>query len=163
VFICGFRMFGDASPAMGMRRKGRELAVQALYQLDIRKEALPEALLATFWEQCEAGPRAREFALQLIEGVRGGGPQIDEVITKTSDNWKLDRLSTVDLSVLRVATYELMFSQEVPMNVVLDEAIEVARRFGSTESAVFVNGVLDRIATELGVKPVVVDEAQKDG
>lgn len=137
--------------------------MQALYQLELRKEALPEALLVTFWEQCEAGPRAREFALKLIEGVRDGRTQIDEIIEKTSDNWKLDRLSTVDVSVLRVATYELMFAREVPMNVVLDEAIEVARRFGTTESSIFVNGVLDRIATELGVKPAVEEEVPKDG
>jgi N utilization substance protein B len=146
-----------------MRRKGRELAVQALYQMEIRDELSPEITLAAFWEQCEAGPRAREFGLQLIEGVRREREQIDAVIEKTSDNWKLDRLSTVDLSVLRVACYELMFAREVPMNVVLDEAIEVARRFGTTESAVFVNGVLDRIATDLGVKPASTEEAEKNG
>lgn len=144
---------------MGMRRKGRELAVQALYQLEIRNDPSP-AMLAAFWEQCEAGPRAREFALQLIEGVRAQCEQIDAVIGKSSENWKLERLSTVDLNVLRVACYELMFAREVPVNVVLDEAIEVARRFGTNESAVFVNGVLDRIATDLGVKPAVADEAE---
>ena len=147
---------------MGMRRKGRELAVQALYQLEIRNEPSP-AILANFWEQCEAGPRAREFALTLIEGVRESRVAIDEVIEKSSDNWKLDRLSTVDVSVLRVACYELMSAREVPVNVVLDEAIEVARRFGTNESAVFVNGVLDRVATELGVKPAAEEEAEKNG
>jgi len=148
---------------MGMRRKGRELAVQALYQLEIRKDAIPEKLLAGFWDQCEAGPRAREFGQQLIDGVRRERDGIDVVIEKTSENWKLDRLSTVDLSVLRVACYELMFAREVPMNVVLDEAIEVARRFGTSESAVFVNGVLDRIASDLGVKPASPEKAEKDG
>jgi N utilization substance protein B len=145
-----------------MRRKGRELAVQALYQLEIRNDP-SSAFLATFWEQCEAGPRARQFALALIDGVREAREPIDEVIGKSSENWKIDRLSTVDLSVLRVACYELMFTREIPVNVVLDEAIEVARRFGTKESAVFVNGVLDRIATELGVKPVPAEEADKNG
>jgi N utilization substance protein B len=145
-----------------MRRKGRELAVQALYQLEIRNDPTA-AILATFWEQCEAGPRARAFALQLIEGVREAREQIDAVIEKSSDNWKLERLSTVDLNVLRVACYELMFAREVPVSVVLDEAIEVARRFGTKESATFVNGVLDRIATDLGVKPPAAEEVEKDG
>jgi N utilization substance protein B len=148
---------------MGMRRKGRELAVQALYQLEIRNEPSAEKMLAAFWEQCEAGPRARAFAQQLIDGVRERREAIDAVIEQTSENWKLDRLSTVDLSVLRVACYELMFAREVPVSVVLDEAIEVARRFGTTESAVFVNGVLDRIAANLGVKPVPPEEAEKNG
>jgi len=144
---------------MGMRRKGRELAVQALYQLEIRNEPSP-ATLAHFWEQCEAGPRARAFALQLIDGVRDSREQVDAVIEKSAENWKLDRLSTVDLSVLRVACYELMSCRETPVNVVLDEAIEVARRFGTTESAMFVNGVLDRIATDLGVKKSAIEEAE---
>lgn len=136
--------------------------MQALYQLEIRNEPSP-AILATFWEQCEAGPRARQFALQLIDGVRESREQIDAVIEKSTENWKLDRLSTVDLSVLRVACYELMCAREVPVNVVLDEAIEVARRFGTKESATFVNGVLDRIATELGVKPAAAEEVENDG
>jgi N utilization substance protein B len=145
-----------------MRRKGRELAVQALYQLEIRNESA-SGLLAAFWDQCEAGPRARKFAADLVEGVRQSREEIDALIDKTSENWKLDRLSTVDLSVLRVATYELMHTREVPTSVVLDEAIEVARRFGTTDSSVFVNGVLDRIAGHLGVKETSSEEAAKNG
>jgi N utilization substance protein B len=145
-----------------MRRKGRELAVQALYQLEIRNEPAAGVLTA-FWEQCEGGPRARKFASELVEGVRQSREQIDVLIEETSENWKLNRLSAVDLSVLRLATYELMATREVPTSVVLDEAIEVARRFGTTESAVFVNGVLDRIAEHLGVKEAPPEEATKDG
>jgi N utilization substance protein B len=145
-----------------MRRKGRELAVQALYQLEIRKDTSAE-MLAAFWEQCEAGPRARAFAADLVEGVRSGREEIDAQIDRASQNWKLDRLSAVDLSVLRVATYELLHTREVPTSVVLDEAIEVARRFGTTESAEFVNGVLDCIAGQLGVKEAAGEEATKDG
>lgn len=151
---------------MGMRRKGRELAVQALYQLEIRNESAPD-ILAAFWEQCEAGPRARRFALDLVEGVRRARQEIDAAIEGACENWKLDRLSTVDLSVLRVATYELMYTPEVPTSVVLDEAIEVARRFGTTDSAAFVNGVLDRIAEQVGVKQMAsqgeAEGASKDG
>lgn len=147
---------------MGMRRKGRELAVQALYQLEIRDEPSAE-MLAAFWEQCEAGPRARKFAADLVEGVHQARAEIDAFIEKASENWKLDRLSTVDLSVLRVATYELLHTRDVPTSVVLDEAIEVARRFGTTESSVFVNGVLDRIAQQLGVKETATEGAGKDG
>ena len=137
---------------MGTRRKGRELAVQALYQLDVRGDAKAEELLRLFWEGVEAGPRAKEFAQGLVRGVREDQTEIDRLIGECTENWRLGRLSSVDLATLRVATYELLRQRDVPTSVVIDEAIEVARRFGTTDSATFVNGVLDQIAQRLGVK-----------
>lgn len=135
---------------MGARRKGRELAVQALYQIELRGEASHE-MLRLFWEQCEAGSRAREFAATLVAGVRAQQSQIDELIARSSEHWRLERLSRVDRNLLRVAAYELL-QRGAPTSVVLNEAIEIARRFGTEESATFVNGILDQIAAQLGVK-----------
>lgn len=145
---------------MGARRKGRELAVQALYQIELRNDASAPAL-QMLWDQSEAGDRAKEFARQLVEGVRGQREKIDELITAASANWRFERLSTVDVNVLRVAVHELL-AREAPTNVVLDEAIEVARRFGTNESATFVNGVLDQIAGRLGVKEQRVERSTPD-
>jgi N utilization substance protein B len=136
---------------MGARRRGRELAIQALYQIELNTESSGETL-RSFWERCEAGRRAKEFAAGLVAGVRERQQRIDELIGQASEHWRVDRLSRVDLNVLRVATYELLQTRDVPTSVVLDEAIEIARRFGSEESAEFVNGILDQIAARLGVK-----------
>ena len=147
---------------MGARRKGRELAVQALYQIELSGESA-EAL-KLFWERAEAGDRAKEVATALVAGVREQQVQIDELITHTSQHWRFERLSAVDLCVLRVATYEMLQKPSVPTSVVLDEAIEIARRFGTAESAAFVNGVLDQIAARLGVKETAVERgARNDG
>jgi N utilization substance protein B len=135
---------------MGARRKGRELAVQALYQIELTGETSPAALRA-FWEQSEAGANAKGFAAALVAGACAQQERIDALIRRSSEHWRFERMSRVDLNVLRVATYELL-QGAVPLSVAIDEAIEIARRFGSEESATFVNGILDQIAGQLGVK-----------
>ncbi len=136
---------------MGARRKGRELAVQALYQIELTGES-SDLALHLFFERCDAGSRAKEFAAALVSGVRTRQDRLDELIGEASEHWRFERLSRVDLNILRVAAYELLQTPGVPTSVVIDEAIEIARRFGSEESAVFVNGILDQIARRLGVK-----------
>ncbi len=145
---------------MGARRKGRELAVQALYQIDARGGSSAE-MLRLFWEQADAGARAKEFAATLVSGVEEQRQQVDELIAAASQHWRFERLSAVDLNVLRVATYELL-QRSAPTSVILDEAIEIARRFGTGESPVFVNGVLDHIAAQLGVKDTAAEENVRD-
>jgi N utilization substance protein B len=146
---------------MGARRKGRELAVQALYQIDARGGSSAE-MLRLFWEQADAGARAKEFAATLVTGVGEQRERIDQLIAAASEHWRFERLSAVDLNVLRVATYELL-ERAAPTSVVLDEAIEIARRYGTAESAVFVNGVLDHIAAQLGVKESAAERTVDDG
>jgi N utilization substance protein B len=136
---------------MGMRRKGRELALQALYQIDVSGDD-PTAALRLFFEHCDAPSDARTFGEDLVGGVLEARPRIDELIAASSENWRLGRLSHVDRNILRVATYELMCRRDVPASVAIDEAIEIAKRFGSDESATFVNGVLDHIAATVGAK-----------
>lgn len=136
---------------MGARRKGRELAVQALYQIEIRGEASP-ASMGLFWKQAEAAEEARDFAEELVEGVRDRKEQIDAMITAASRRWRIERLPSVDLCILRVGAYELMATANPATAVILDEAIEISKRFGSEDSGTFVNGVLDHIAGQLGVR-----------
>ena len=137
---------------MGGRREARELALQALYQVDLLGEHGPGARdLGLFWEHFDADAEDEvvAFARELVEGVREHGERIDALIAESAEHWRLPRLSRVDLSLLRLATYELVGRPEIPASVTLNEAVEIARRFGSEESPAFVNGVLDHIARQL--------------
>jgi N utilization substance protein B len=137
---------------MGSRRAARELALQALYQLDVLGDVGTEPTsLALFWEHFdpEADPDNRDFAREIVAGVRADLERIDGLVAAAAEHWRLPRLSRVDLNLLRLGVYELLERPEIPASVTLDEAVEIARRFGSQESAAFVNGVLDHIARQL--------------
>ncbi len=136
---------------MGARRRGRELAMQALYQIEVTGGFDPQMVAAT-WEDVRVSDEARRFAACLVSGVRERKAEIDRLIAQAAEHWRLDRMSPVDLSILRVGTYELLTS-EVPMTaVIINEAIEIAKRFGTQDSPQFVNKVLDRLDSILGVK-----------
>lgn len=136
---------------MGIRRKGRELALQALYQVEMTGDVSP-AGLELFLSHFEGSAKARDFARRLISGVIAHREQIDRLIEQCADNWKLSRMAKVDLTILRIATYELVFCPDIPLNVSMDEAIEIGKRYGSADSATFINGVLDQVAISSGVK-----------
>lgn len=137
---------------MATRRQGRELALQALYRVEIVGDEAPEAL-ELLWENFESPVDARGFAVELVRGVLAARESIDRLIAEAAENWSVTRLSRVDLNVLRIATHELQHRDpRTPTRVVMDEAIEIARRYGGEESSQFVNGVLDRIAALLGVR-----------
>ena len=136
---------------MGIRRKGRELAVQALYQMDVTGDASPAAL-ESFLLHFVGSPKAREFARRLVLGVVQRREEIDRLIERSAEHWKLRRMAKVDLTILRVATYELVFCPDIPMDVSMDEAIEIGKRYGSVDSPAFINGVLDQVAAASGVK-----------
>jgi N utilization substance protein B len=142
---------------MGERRAGRELALQALYQRDVVGEG--EGSAAAFWDSVTAEPAAIAFGRELVAGVGVHAERIDGLIGLAAEHWRLGRLSRVDLCVLRLATYELLERDEIPVSVTIDEAIEVARRYGSDDSPAFVNGVLDRIARMAGDALQEKDEA----
>jgi len=131
---------------MGLRRESRELALQILYALDANPSVGIRETLQTFREEQTAVlSRVREFAEGLVQGVQEHRAVIDEAITARSKNWTLVRMPRVDLNVMRMATYELMFRQDIPKKVSINEAIEIARKFGDKESPAFVNGILDEI------------------
>jgi len=130
---------------MGKRRTAREFALQLLYQHEIRGEPA-EVLLAEFWA---ARPKIhadiRTFTEDLVRGTLAHLPVIDAALTELCRNWKLSRLSLVDKNILRFAAYEIGFREDVPEKVTVDEAVEVAKRFGGDDSGAFVNGILDAL------------------
>jgi len=135
----------SGSSPKGTRRKGRELAVQALYQIEITGDSSVGAV-DFFLLHFEGNAKTKEFARRLVSGVVSQQGTIDQLIDRSTDNWKLGRLAKVDLIVLRIATYEIAFCPDIPSTVSLDEAIEIAKRFGNADSPTFINGVLDQIA-----------------
>jgi N utilization substance protein B len=135
-----------------VRSRGRELAFQILFQCDQTGDKV-NAVVARFQDLKQANQDAAVFAEALAVGAFGQQARIDELIRKFAKNWKLERLLSVDRAVLRLAAYELVSTPETPLEVVLDEAIEMAKHFGSDESAAFVNGVLDQIAAEARQRP----------
>jgi N utilization substance protein B len=137
---------------MSVRREGRELALQALYRIELTGDSSPAAA-ELLWQHFEAPLFARGFALELVDRVLAERGRIDELIADAAENWSLGRISRVDLNILRIAACELLsVTNRVPTSVVIDEAIEIARRYGGEESSEFVNGVLDHIAGRLGVR-----------
>jgi transcription antitermination protein NusB len=136
---------------MGTRRKGRELALQALYQIELTGDA-STAAVELFLKHFEGSREAKDFARRLVLGVLSEQAGIDRLIEKCTEHWKLMRLAKIDLIILRVATYELVCCPDIPLNVSLDEAIEIGKRFGSGESPKFINGVLDQVAQSAGLK-----------
>lgn len=135
----------------GIRRKARELALQVLYQMEITGEPAP-AGPDSFWGHFPSRPAARDFAQRLIAGITARRDEIDGFIENAVEHWKLERLSKVDLIILRLATYELLFCPDIPLNVSIDEAIEIGNRYGSDDSPAFINGVLDQVAHANGLK-----------
>ena len=136
---------------MASRRQARERALQALYQGELAGESPGGEAL--FWRHFDADDEAGPFARELVAGVRAERARIDTLLADALENWDIRRLARVDLSLLRLAVYEMMARPEIPHAVTIDEAVEIAGRFGSAESPAFVNGVLDRVARTLGRKP----------
>ncbi len=135
--------------AVGPRRKAREAALQVLFAAEVSRQLDSESVAAAYDEvlrEFSLPTRARERARVLVDGVAANLKAIDEQIERASLRWKLGRLASVDRNVLRIATYELLYEPETPVAVVIDEAVEVARRFAGSPSPAFVNGVLDEIA-----------------
>jgi N utilization substance protein B len=132
----------------GKRTKARERALQALYQIDVAASDIDEAL-ARFWRSFEPAEReVQDLAEQLVRGVHRERRSIDERIEAASTNWRVDRMARVDRNALRLAVFELVHG-DAPVKVIINEAIELGKKFGSESSGAFVNGVLDRIAGAL--------------
>lgn len=161
-------------PQAGLRREGREAAIQFLFHLDFQPPTSPDSPSADivpcpvpdadFWKlrtgaedpdelsptpaRAPIAPKARAFAESLVQGVWAHREELDELITRFSRNYRLSRLAAVDRNILRLAVYEILHNKEVPPVVAINEAIELAKEYGSEESGRFVNGLLDRIRAE---------------
>ncbi len=133
--------------AAGARRKARWYALQVLYALDLNEGDATEAV-STYGGafELELDERSEQFAKELVQKTQDNLAAIDDAIQSASRNWRLDRMSRVDRNILRLATYELVHSPDVPVKVVINEAVELAKRYGASEAPAFVNGILDRIA-----------------
>ena len=154
---------------MGPRRRAREIALQVLHVMDVSPELDADAALARTFkhlvterglvEEDDANldgelPARPDRALveELVRGVGARRDELDETLTKLSRNWRLERMAVVERNIIRLALWELLHAPAVPINVVINEAIELAKRFGTAEGAAFVNGLLDRAVTELEIR-----------
>ncbi len=131
---------------MRKRTKSREYALQMLYQVDIR-HALPEQIVGEFWQEqeYESPEEVKVFANQLVRGTTEHLEEIDPMIAKHAENWNLKRMAVIDRNILRLGVFELLHMNEAPPKVCINEAIELAKRFGDAKSGKFVNGILDAI------------------
>jgi N utilization substance protein B len=141
---------------IALRRKSRERALQALYQVDVGRADPQEALKAAASAEAEEGASMdaslAAFASELVEGVVKHLAELDALIQKHSLNWRVERMAKIDRNVLRLGAYELGHYPETPGPVVINEAIELGKTFGSEESSAFINAILDKIARDLGKK-----------
>ncbi len=145
---------------MRKRTQGRECALQILYQYELNPKPLEEHF-ASFWEQNpEMTQEIRDFSEMLVRGTLKHVNEINEIVTKYARNWEMNRMAVVDRNILRFATYELVFCEDIPPNVTINEAVNIAKKFSQEDSGKFVNGVLDQIShsektrSPLSVKPL---------
>jgi len=129
---------------MGARRKARELALQMLFQHDMSGNA-PDMILSTFEELQKSKQNTREFAVKVFRGTVDNLAEIDGMITAQADNWRIERMAVVDRNIIRMSIYEFLHENDTPKLVIIDEAIEIAKKFGTQKSSQFINGILDGI------------------
>ena len=138
-----------------MRRRGRECALQILYQMDVSGSLSAEKTLTqedlegalnTYWNSFETvKPKVREFSERLVKGVWEHLAQLDDAISGQSKNWKISRMDRVDLNLLRLAAYEIIYCPDIPKAAAINEALEIAKRFSEDDAASFINGILDNL------------------
>ena len=130
---------------MRKRTLSREMALKILYAWDISKETLKECNEKIWENEDKVDPEVKEFSEALIYGVETNMDELDETVSKYATNWKLGRMATIDRNILRIATFELLYHDDIPPKVAINEAIEMAKKYGDKDSSKFVNGVLDKI------------------
>ena len=129
---------------MGARRKARELALQMLYQHDLSGNT-PDTIVSTFEDLQKSKPNTRDFATKIFRGTLDNLEKIDEMIAQQADNWRLSRMAVVDRNIIRMSIYEFLHEEDTPKLVIIDEAIEIGKKFGTQKSSQFINGILDGI------------------
>jgi N utilization substance protein B len=129
---------------LGKRRKSREIAVQMLYQIEIMEQA-PESGVRLFLDNFPVKENVVEYAVELVYGVCNHLKDIDSSMEKFSQHWKIERMTSIDRNILRLATYEIMYKEDIPKKVCINEALEISKKFSSADSSSFINGILDAI------------------
>jgi len=133
---------------MGNRRRSRELAMQALYQMEMNQDHSKEAV-ELFCKHFGVTENVKPFFLRLVEGVKKVQHEIDPLIKNFSENWKISRMSRADRNIMRIAVYELLYCEDIPPKVSINEAIDIGKKFGTEDSGPFINGILDSIRISL--------------
>lgn len=143
-----------------MRRKAREIALQVLFQKDLRECSLREVLrymeLPEDWDE-----ETRSFFFKLVRGVDQNIDLIDAVLAKTVEKWSLSRMMNVDRNILRMATFEILFMPDIPVGVAINEAVELGKKYGSEESGKFINGVLAKLVKKIERKEISMEELSR--
>jgi len=138
---------------MGRRRKARESALQILFQLEFNKPQIEKAV-DQFWRERKASEEIRDYSNRIVKGIVSHQEEIDSLIQSLSDHWRLSRMAHVDRNILRIAVFEFLHEKTLAPAVIINEAIEIAKKYSSDEAAAFVNGILDAVRKKL--------EAEKD-
>jgi len=132
------------------RRRAREYALQILFQIDFKSREVSSNDFEDFWLDKNETGDVKKFAEEIVKGTIESLDEIDSRIEKVAENWVLRRMAAVDRNILRFAAYEILYRKDIPSAVTINEAIEIAKKFSSSESAPFINGILDRLAKEVG-------------
>ncbi len=148
---------------MGKRRKARESALQILFQLEFNA-ADPEDVIRGFWEHQKAADDVKEYAAWLVRGIRESQESVDDAIQSASEHWRIPRMAVVDRNILRIAVFEMLRAKTLVPAIVINEAIEIAKRYSGEEASVFINGILDAVRKTLepGRKMPGAAEAETD-
>ncbi|MDD8031903.1 MAG: transcription antitermination factor NusB [Acidobacteriota bacterium] len=133
---------------MGKRRKAREYALQILFQMEFTRDEL-SSILPNYWSNQNLPEEIKTYCEWLLQGVCEHRAEVDQVIQQASKNWRLERMATVDRNVLRIAVFEMLYESNLAPPIIIDEAIEIARKFSGQEAAAFINGILDAVYRQL--------------
>ena len=131
------------------RRRSREYALQILFQLELTGGGLTDNVMQEFWEGNDENEEVKEFTSRIVKNTIAHLDEIDEIIKKAAEHWSLERMAVIDRNLLRAATYEIAYRTDIPPSVVINEAIEIAKKYSTEGSAPFINGILDKIAHSL--------------
>jgi N utilization substance protein B len=142
------------------RRRSREYALQLLFQLDLTGSELNEDVWNEFWQGNDEDDDVKEFTRDIVASTRKHIVEIDEAIKKAAQHWSITRMAVIDRNILRAAAYELLYRKDIPPSVVMNEALEIAKKYSTEESAPFINGILDKIAHS-GEKESITRKARK--
>jgi len=132
------------------RRRAREYALQLLFQIDFKDREVSSTDFENFWLDRDENKDVKKFTEDLVRGTIKRLDEIDSMIEKTAENWILKRMAAVDRNILRFAAYEILYREDIPSAVTINEAIEIAKKFSSSEAAPFINGILDKLAKQMG-------------
>lgn len=133
---------------MGKRRIARESTLQILFQLEFN-HYLPEKTIKQYWKNKKASEEVKEYSNWLVNGIISHQKKIDNIIQSVSEHWRLSRMAVIDRNILRMAVFELLFEEDIAAAIIINEAIEIAKKYSSVEAATFVNGILDAIRKRL--------------